>query len=97
VGIDWRLRAVTRLTLAAIVTVVFPMSAGAQAAPSLERCWRLIAEFDRYFSRIRETGTSGPMLDRQIAEVKCRAGDIAEGTRLIEGALQRNRMPLPSD
>jgi hypothetical protein len=66
------------------------------AVPSMARCQQLMAAFDRYYPRRGETmGSTGSRLDRDVAEVECQKGRYAEGIRQLEGALNRNRIPIP--
>jgi hypothetical protein len=85
-------------TLAGLLACMTAAPAVGQPAPSLERCLRLIAEFDRYNSRVGDSqGSSGGRLDRGVAEVQCRRGDYAGGIRTMEDVLKRNLIPVPPD
>ena len=73
------------------------LSAAAQSvtAPQV-RCQQLMDAFDRYYPRKGEgLRSSGSRLDRDIAEVECQKGRYADGIRILEDALRRNRIPLP--
>lgn len=89
----------TIASLTGLLLLVPPVPAPvlAQAGvPSMARCQQLMAAFDRYYPRRGETmGSTGSRLDRDVAEVECQKGRYAEGIRQLEGALNRNRIPIP--
>ena len=78
--------------------VSLPPAAAQATVPSMARCQQLMDAFDHYYPRKGEgLRSSSSRLDRDIAEVECQKGHYAEGIRLLEGALRRNRIPVPPE